>query len=555
MKTTFVCLALGFAFAPIASPQARVAWTGGEAATHGEQSIPDEVVPVAAGGVVTLHSHTTGPYWFQSPWELHVRRFDDEGNLLWSRDEPIRTGLSHYQMLSEVAYVESGIFAFVMTQDTDNERVLCIDPDGNTVSDLTFTDPLGFHPKEILLLSNGDLLMSGNRSNQPVIQRIATDGTVLWETNLPADQGSPSKLVVQEAHGIYAVTGGLTPSPNTQRAHRLTLQGTLLWSSNLPNSEFQQYFYLAVIPSGEVQLTHNRNGNNPQGLFLSRLAPNGAFLEIKRVDIEHPLVIPAPNGDFISMFGRTRRYDNLGNLLWESPQTGVTGKRYAAKFDALGRLYQVGYAGSFPGSPALWAISPNGSPLYSIVFDTTLPGTAFRLGIDHRQNPVAGWVSWLEGPDYWIQTRHGKVVEWAPLGSSYCIPSTPNSQGLFAQADLFGSPESVRNNATLTVGNLPPGEFGFALASSQQGFLANPGGGQGNLCLGGALGRLNQTQQIQAAGPAGTIEQELPLQAMPQPTGTRVVLAGETWNFQWWYRDTNPVSTSNLSNGVSFSFQ
>jgi hypothetical protein len=33
------------------------------------------------------------------------------------------------------------------------------------------------------------------------------------------------------------------------------------------------------------------------------------------------------------------------------------------------------------------------------------------------------------------------------------------------------------------------------------------------------------------------------------------VLAGETWNFQAWYRDLNPTTTSNFTNAVSIAFQ
>ena len=38
------------------------------------------------------------------------------------------------------------------------------------------------------------------------------------------------------------------------------------------------------------------------------------------------------------------------------------------------------------------------------------------------------------------------------------------------------------------------------------------------------------------------------------PQGT-VIQAGETWSFQYWYRDRNPGSTSNTSNGLAIAFQ
>ena len=33
------------------------------------------------------------------------------------------------------------------------------------------------------------------------------------------------------------------------------------------------------------------------------------------------------------------------------------------------------------------------------------------------------------------------------------------------------------------------------------------------------------------------------------------VSSGQAWNFQFWYRDVNPTSTSNFSNGVELTIQ
>jgi len=44
------------------------------------------------------------------------------------------------------------------------------------------------------------------------------------------------------------------------------------------------------------------------------------------------------------------------------------------------------------------------------------------------------------------------------------------------------------------------------------------------------------------------------LTAMPQPNGTVVVQAGQTWNYQCWHRDANPTTTSNFTYGYSVLF-
>ena len=86
-----------------------------------------------------------------------------------------------------------------------------------------------------------------------------------------------------------------------------------------------------------------------------------------------------------------------------------------------------------------------------------------------------------------------------------------------------------------------------------QGFVPFPPGSQGNLCLGGGIGR--HAKQIGNSGPAGELFLELDLTALPRPNGTHPVVAGETWNFQCWFRDQNPGITSNFSDGIEIVFQ
>ncbi|HPF15868.1 MAG TPA: hypothetical protein PLJ12_16505, partial [Planctomycetota bacterium] len=71
--------------------------------------------------------------------------------------------------------------------------------------------------------------------------------------------------------------------------------------------------------------------------------------------------------------------------------------------------------------------------------------------------------------------------------------------------------------------------------------------------LGGNLGRYNLGPQIQLAGPDGAFQLELDLQALPLP-GSPPVTAGQTWYFQCWYRDLDPISTSNFSDAVEILF-
>ena len=112
----------------------------------------------------------------------------------------------------------------------------------------------------------------------------------------------------------------------------------------------------------------------------------------------------------------------------------------------------------------------------------------------------------------------------------------------------------VCNNLTLTAENLPQNQFGMFLCSEIKGFVPNPGSSQGNLCLAGSIGRYNRPGEIKNSGAEGTYSLVLDLTDTPQPTGSVSIMAGETWNFQTWFRDANPGSTSNFTDGVSILF-
>ncbi len=139
------------------------------------------------------------------------------------------------------------------------------------------------------------------------------------------------------------------------------------------------------------------------------------------------------------------------------------------------------------------------------------------------------------------------------LGTAYCQPAVANSTGLPAKVTATGSHAVVDNSVELLASDVPVGQFGFFLASMSQGFQAGVGGSQGNLCLAGDIGRFNMP--VLNSGAAGEMVQAVNLLAVPQPQGLVAVTAGQTWNFQLWFRDLNPGPTSNLSDALSVSFQ
>lgn len=140
------------------------------------------------------------------------------------------------------------------------------------------------------------------------------------------------------------------------------------------------------------------------------------------------------------------------------------------------------------------------------------------------------------------------------IGTNYCTANV-NSTGDAGQLRAVGSGAAASNNLTLRATSLPVLSFGFGIVSGLQGFVANPGGSQGNLCLSGDIGRYVGPGQIMNTGLDGIIILPLDLTNIPQPLGFEGTSAGDTWNFQVWFRDSSPAGpSSNFTQGLSITF-
>lgn len=141
------------------------------------------------------------------------------------------------------------------------------------------------------------------------------------------------------------------------------------------------------------------------------------------------------------------------------------------------------------------------------------------------------------------------------VGTNYCDPSVPNSTGMGAAIEAVGSASVAANDLTLVSTQLPSFSFGFSIVSTSTGFVMNPGGSAGNLCLSGAIGRYVGPGQIMNSGLAGQLTLPLDLTQTPQPTGIVAIQPGQTWSFQTWFRDSvSGTPTSNFTNGVTVMF-
>ena len=167
-----------------------------------------------------------------------------------------------------------------------------------------------------------------------------------------------------------------------------------------------------------------------------------------------------------------------------------------------------------------------------------------RLQSGSNQGGVTGWYF----DDLLIEVEEGSFPN---IGVNYCLAEN-NSTGIPAAISASGVDQAGGQPLFLAAADLPLGEFGYFLASQAAGFIPNPGGSQGHLCITGLMARFNA--QIQNSGTSGQVQIPVDTNAIPMPSVT-AILPGETWNFQYWYRDLNPTPTSNFTDGIAILFQ
>ncbi len=184
----------------------------------------------------------------------------------------------------------------------------------------------------------------------------------------------------------------------------------------------------------------------------------------------------------------------------------------------------------------------NGLPLLTAAHDVAI----FDIDNDGDEDMVVGRCA---GTDVFLNQRD-------LMGTNYCGPSAPNSAGSPAVMTAVGSPSVLANDLTIRTTGMPFNKFGYFLVSDAPGLIPTPGGSQGNLCLGGAIGRFNQGSQIGFSGVTGSIELVVDLTQIQTPGASVAVQPGDVWYFTSWYRDVVAgQSTSNFADGIEISFR
>lgn len=236
------------------------------------------------------------------------------------------------------------------------------------------------------------------------------------------------------------------------------------------------------------------------------------------------------------------------------PTTAVLGDNDSAKlgrndtvflFDATGVLRdQLRYGDQdFPGTPRSQGASVNACDA--------------ALGVDQ----VYSWVQSATGDAFGSTLSSGGDVGspgvFLATDCAFgpeCRPAIPNSTGEAAELIAFGDRSVGAPLFELQGRHLPVGTAALLLVGPDAASVPGAGGGAGTFCIGGQVGRY--VHQVRTADEDGLVNFAASAGALPGPKGLRAALPGETWRFQVWYRDAQPLGgiTSNLTDAVAVRF-
>ncbi len=267
--------------------------------------------------------------------------------------------------------------------------------------------------------------------------------------------------------------------------------------------------------------------------------------------------LKASNTGALDQFGRSVAITDelvvIGAAREASRERGVNGDQ------ANNSLQDAGAAYVFENSTGVWRLqhyvkaSNTGS---SDIFGHSVAASGrFAVVGAPFEDSTARGINGNESSNLALNSGAAYVFDLASPTANYCGSAVPNSSGQSARISSSGSWVAAVNDFSVHATGLPAGQFGYFLSSTGHSYLSNPGGSQGRLCLGVGAFLARHHDSVQNSGATGTMDYTLDLTNIPAPIGTTTIQAGETWHYQCWFRDQNPNSTSNFTNGLAVQFE
>ncbi len=197
------------------------------------------------------------------------------------------------------------------------------------------------------------------------------------------------------------------------------------------------------------------------------------------------------------------------------------------------------------------ALDPSGSGIVYLIEDNPAPLHAFDLAtmayLPTVASPVGGTFTYSGGA--WADSYFGA----SSIGTNYCMAAV-NSTGATGTVTAVGSTAVAANDVTLEASGLPNNQFGIFITSDSTAFVPGTNGtSNGNLCLGGAIGRYSNPGEIRPTGATGSFTFVIDTSAIRRPLNNIAILPGQSWYFQAWHRDGVGLG-SNFTDGLEIMF-
>ncbi len=380
----------------------------------------------------------------------------------------------------------------------------------------------------------GQILMAGSFSiavlqHRPCLKSFDADGSLAWSRLFSAPgshlhRTAATALGLDSSGNIYAIANGAPGFSLT----KFDLSGTQLFSEDHVYGAGSTVSDLAVDANGETYVV---------GSDASSLGSGGWPIDW----------LPA-----------TKRFSAGGVLQWNRLFTQCTQgfgsklERRGNKTLAMGSTHLLGAT-----KRLLMAYADDGTLLWAEEFDSISRDYVIDFTGDERGDIALLSNHHKSGqfPNDEASMRLVKHIVGGVASSTYCDPAEANSTGWPAELVAAGSASAGENHLTLIGSGLPEDSFALFLNGTETKFIPFAGGSQGNLCLGGAIGRYRGVGEVRRVDNLGKVSLQLYLGNTPGPFGPTTILSGETRHFQVWFRDINPGVASNFSNGASVSFQ
>ena len=558
-----------------------------------DASHPIELESTPDGGVLVLALARPAPLdVFSQTGELTLTKLDENGDFEWEDAvafPPIPSGSLIGGRYADATVTDQGTVYLIWSEPV-RSFLRRYDPDGTQVWTQSLNRPPGhiqFAAKSVAVSPTGDVITSGvgllNAYPRVVARAFAPDATQLWEWRGMGEPGIPA---LADPMGIsigptgLVLLNGRSDIPGFS-SHGMVIalgsDGTFLW----------RYDALSGGPISEVAFDSAGNAvvaaNQSSSLLVEKIAPNGTsifstthsetgyFLGAQAVAVDSFDRIYVGGGKYLTggLLGIASlyRFDAAGayidRLQPSAVDPGESGEIRALSVTNRNDVVTYGYSGTGVDEIFAARFAPDGSERWSIErrgrrpLESPSDAVDVDLAVDSRGNLFTLAQTVVDGvyPNLTLGTDVVKFVQNGPAGAAYCAPAVANSTGVPGTLAALGPSQVGANNVTLRVDDLPSLSLTLFLASRAQGNAPNAGGGQGTLCLGGSIGRFYGPGQLRTTTLDGTASLQLDLTRLPQPNGSVVGAAGETWNFQAWYRDANPTTTSNFTSAVAVTLQ